>query len=133
MATTDVAQATAGAGHDAHEHGDHVVPIWILATIWLSLMALTGATVAIAQFDLGSLDLVLAMAIATVKATLVCLFFMHLYWERPIMGMMFLGCLFFVFLFISFVVVDSAEYMPDVEARQRDAPVILQSETAAPQ
>jgi len=96
-------------------------------------MALTGATVAIAQFDLGSLDLVLAMAIATVKATLVCLFFMHLYWERPIMGMMFLGCLFFVFLFISFVVVDSAEYMPDVEARQRDAPVILQSETAAPQ
>lgn len=134
MATTDVAHA-GSAKHDAHDHGDHAVPLWILFAVWASLMILTGLTVFSAQFDLGRLDLIIAMFIATVKATLVCLFFMHLYWDRPIMGMMFLGCLGFVFLFITFVMIDSNQYLPAIEARQLDAPVILQvevDETNAP-
>jgi len=49
------------------------------------------------------------------------------------MGMLFLGCLGFVFLFISLTLVDSSHYLPNIEARQRDAPVILHVETAAPQ
>ncbi len=133
MATTSVAHATPGAGNDAHEHGDHAVSLWVLVAVWLTLMGLTAATVAIAQLDLGRLDLVFAMAIATIKATLVCLFFMHLYWERPIMGMMFLGCLGFVFLFITLVLTDSAEYMPSIEAHQRDDPFNQQSTAAAPE
>ena len=135
MATSDVAHS-GSANHDAHEHEDHAAPLWILISVWAALMVLTGLTVASAQLPFGRLDLVIAMFIATVKATLVCLFFMHLYWDRPIMGMMFLGCLGFVFLFISFVIIDSNQYMPAVEARQLDDPVILQlqvDQTNAPE
>lgn len=133
MATTEAALANVGEEESARMHAEHSVPLSVLIAVWLALMALTAATVAIAQLDLGRLDLVLAIGIATIKASLVCLFFMHLYWERPIMGMLFLGCLGFVFLFISLTLVDSSHYLPNIEARQRDAPVILHVETAAPQ
>lgn len=127
--------ATHTAGDDAHDHGDHAVSLWILVAVWLTLMVLTVVTVSVTTIDLGRFDLIIAMVIATIKATLVCLFFMHLYWDRPIMGMMFLGCLGFVSLFIIFVVVDTGQYQPAIEARQLDDPVILlneQSESVAP-
>ena len=40
-------------------------------------MVLTAATVAAAYVNLGALNIVVALAIATVKATLVVLYFMH--------------------------------------------------------
>jgi len=46
-------------------------------TIILTLMALTGITVWAAFVDLGRFNIVVALAIATCKATLVVLFFMH--------------------------------------------------------
>jgi cytochrome c oxidase subunit IV len=46
-------------------------------TIILILMALTGITVSAAFVDLGRFNIVVALAIATAKATLVVLFFMH--------------------------------------------------------
>jgi cytochrome c oxidase subunit 4 len=48
------------------------------------LLVLTVITVAIAQFDFGNLNLVVAMVVASVKAALVALFFMHLKYENPI-------------------------------------------------
>jgi cytochrome c oxidase subunit 4 len=45
--------------------------------IFLALLGLTAATVAVAYLDLGALNTVAALAIAGVKATLVLLFFMH--------------------------------------------------------
>ena len=42
-----------------------------------ALMVLTVLTVAVAQLDLGFLNLAVAMLIACTKATLVILFFMH--------------------------------------------------------
>ena len=46
-------------------------------TIILCLLALTAATVAAAYVNLGQFNIVVALAIATMKATLVVLFFMH--------------------------------------------------------
>ena len=43
----------------------------------LTLLFLTGLTVAAAYINLGSFNIVVALAIATLKATLVVLFFMH--------------------------------------------------------
>ena len=60
-----------------HEHTEHVVPPGIYLAIILTLLALTGITVYAAFVDLGRFNIVVALVIATVKATLVVLFFMH--------------------------------------------------------
>lgn len=55
----------------------HVLPARTYYAIFGALIALTGLTVAVAYFDLGAFNTVVAMAIAVLKATLVVLFFMH--------------------------------------------------------
>jgi len=60
-----------------HEHSEHIVPPGVYAAIILTLLALTIITVAAARVDLGRFNIVVALAIATIKATLVVLFFMH--------------------------------------------------------
>jgi len=47
-------------------------------------MALTVVTVAAAQVNLGSLNVPIALAIASVKAALVALIFMHLLWDEKV-------------------------------------------------
>jgi cytochrome c oxidase subunit 4 len=104
-----------GAGH----HGDeisHVTPVRLLIGVWAALMVLTVITVAVTSVDLGSrANLVVAMAIATVKAGLVVTYFMHLRWDRPFHTLVFLGSLLFVSLFISMTLFDKSEYEPDIE------------------
>jgi cytochrome c oxidase subunit IV len=84
----------------------HVVPLWLLAAVFAALIALTGLTVTVAHFDLGNLNLYVALAIAAVKASLVVLFFMHLFWDRPFNSLIFVGCLLFVTLFIGICLTD---------------------------
>jgi cytochrome c oxidase subunit 4 len=55
----------------------HADSLAIYIVIFVLLMALLGATIAIASFDLGRLNVVAALLIAVVKALLVILFFMH--------------------------------------------------------
>ncbi len=55
----------------------HIIPTRTYYTIFLTLMLCTGITVAVAFVDLGPLNVVVAMSIAVLKATLVVLFFMH--------------------------------------------------------
>jgi cytochrome c oxidase subunit 4 len=49
--------------------------------IFVSLMVLTGVTTAVAFFDLGVDNPVVALSIAVLKASLVVLFFMHMRWS----------------------------------------------------
>jgi cytochrome c oxidase subunit IV len=60
-----------------HEHSEHIVPPSTYIVIILTLMALTAATVIAAFINLGPFNIVVALGIATIKATLVVLFFMH--------------------------------------------------------
>ena len=60
-----------------HEHTEHIVSPGMYLTIILTLLALTGITVFAAFVDLGRFNIVVALVIATVKATLVVLIFMH--------------------------------------------------------
>jgi len=60
-----------------HEHSEHIVSPGTYLVIILTLLALTGITVAAAYVNLGRFNIVVALAIATVKATLVVLIFMH--------------------------------------------------------
>lgn len=56
---------------------EHIVSPKIYVGIILTLMALTTATVWAAYVDLGPWNIVVALGIATAKATLVVLYFMH--------------------------------------------------------
>ncbi|MGB2663306.1 MAG: cytochrome C oxidase subunit IV family protein [Candidatus Acidiferrum sp.] len=60
-----------------HGHTEHIVPPSTYLIIILTLMFLTAATVTAAYIDLGRFNIVAALGIATIKATLVVLFFMH--------------------------------------------------------
>jgi cytochrome c oxidase subunit 4 len=55
----------------------HVVPPRVYYTIFAILMALTAITVAVSFTDLGPLNTVVALGIASIKAGLVILYFMH--------------------------------------------------------
>ena len=59
------------------QHTEHIVPPGIYAGIITTLLILTGLTVFAAYLDLGRLNIAVALLIATIKATLVVLFFMH--------------------------------------------------------
>src|SRR5260370_39625560 len=87
-----------------HEHTEHIVSPGTYLAIILTLLALTGITVFAAFVDLGRFNIVVALLIATVKATLVVLIFMHAKYapERTklliIAGVFWLGLLLFMTL-----------------------------------
>jgi cytochrome c oxidase subunit 4 len=56
---------------------EHIVSPRIYLVIFLTLMAGTGITVWAAFNNYGAFNIVIALAIATFKATLVVLYFMH--------------------------------------------------------
>jgi cytochrome c oxidase subunit IV len=56
---------------------EHIVSPKIYVAIFLTLMAGTAITVWAAYHNFGAFNIVIALAIATFKATLVVLYFMH--------------------------------------------------------
>jgi cytochrome c oxidase subunit 4 len=72
----------------------------IYVAVWAGLLVLTGATVAISYLDLGLLNVVVALLIASAKASLVALFFMHLKFENRLVWTFALVPIFFLVLII---------------------------------
>lgn len=93
----------------------HPFPVWGLIAVFFALVFLTIVTVAQASFDLGGWDIILSMIIATIKATLVVLFFMHLAFDKPFNAIIFVASLFFVALFIGGTIADSQTYRDTLE------------------
>ena len=56
------------------------------------------------------------MSFAGFKATLVCLYFMHLRWDRPFNALMLVGSILFAVLLMVFVLMDSGQYSPQIIA-----------------
>jgi len=93
------------AGH--HDHKHHVSSWQFLTGVLVTLLILTGLTVAASRIDLGGgLNLALALSIAFLKAGLVCAFFMHLAHDRPFNTVILLYCLLAVGCFLLFTVID---------------------------
>lgn len=89
--------------------------VFELVAVFGALAFLTIATVAVTRVDLGSsLNLWIAMLIATVKASLVALFFMHMRREQPFIRIIFIGVLLFVFMMTSGIMMDTINYKPDL-------------------
>ena len=58
----------------------HITPLRTYLIIAATLLFLSGVTVWVSYFDFGPLNIIIAMGVASLKATLVALFFMHLLW-----------------------------------------------------
>jgi cytochrome c oxidase subunit 4 len=56
---------------------EHIMSSKFYYTIWIALLCLTVITAAVSFVDLGPFNTVVALVIATFKALLVVLFFMH--------------------------------------------------------
>ena len=60
----------------------YVVPYRLYSTVLITLLALTFFSVAITLINLGNISIVVALAIASVKAFLVLKYFMHLKYDK---------------------------------------------------
>ena len=98
MSTTEHTHA-----HAKHHHGSAALYVRTL----VALLILTAITVGASYIDFGAGNVVIALFVATIKATIVALFFMHLRWDKPVnaviacAGFLFLG-IFLMFDFIDF-------------------------------
>jgi cytochrome c oxidase subunit 4 len=79
------------------EHADHHIVTPVTYTIvFVVLLIFTGLTVLAAYIDLGILNPVVALAIASIKAVVVILFFMHVKYQSKLIKMT-VGAGFFTF------------------------------------
>jgi len=117
MVTIDTLQHVADDEHE--EHGlAHVMPVRILVGVFLALVLLTVLTVVATFFPTGSLEIWISLGIATVKASLVAAYFMHLRYDNPLNAVLFAFGLLFVALFVGFLLLDTQQYQPDLIINQ---------------
>jgi cytochrome c oxidase subunit 4 len=105
---------TAGAA----QHGEHITPRRVYLMVGLALYALTVITVAVTRFDFGPWNLVVAMGIASIKAVLVALFFMHLLHDNKLYAAMFSAALLFLGILIILTLFDTLG-RGDIAAEER--------------
>ncbi|HSG31458.1 MAG TPA: cytochrome C oxidase subunit IV family protein [Thermodesulfobacteriota bacterium] len=91
----------------SEHHEEHITPIKTYFIIFGILIALTVITVYTAkEVDLGAFNFFLAMIIASAKATIVALYFMHLKFEDSITWVFAIYPLFLLGLLIGLTSVD---------------------------
>lgn len=77
----------------------------VYLTVFASLLALTVVTVLVSYVDLGLMNVVVALLIASAKASLVALFFMHLKGEsRLVWGFALVPILFLTLIILGTLV-----------------------------
>ncbi len=111
----------AHAGHSAGSHG-HVSSMLELIGVFGALMALTILTVGLAFVDLGEFNLLITLGIATVKALLVSLFFMHLRHDAGFNRLAFFASFIFVLLFVGITLTDTGQYQKRIDWLEKVLP-----------
>jgi cytochrome c oxidase subunit IV len=121
-------QPSHGHAH-GHDHGElqmghhHVSSSAMFFGVLMTLLVLTIVTVAASRFDFGSANMLIAMAIASVKASLVIAIFMHVKWDTAINKIVFLSSFLFLSLLFIFTLADLATRRMDHEMHTVRTPV----------
>jgi cytochrome c oxidase subunit 4 len=88
---------------------EHIMSSKFYYTIWIALLCLTVITAAVSFVDLGPFNAVVALVIATVKALLVVLFFMHVkYTSEKLTKIVIVSAIFWLFLLLALSMADYA-------------------------
>ena len=96
-------------GSGGRKHHPHVLPVRTYLAVWIGLLVLTVVTVKVSYFNFGIMNLVVAMGVATLKASLVVLFFMHLKYDEKFNAIIFAGSLTFLTIFFVLTLADTME------------------------
>ena len=85
----------------------HVVSLKTNIAVWLVLLVLTGVTAGVAFIDLGPFNTIVALVIATIKALLVVMIFMHVkYASDRLTKVVLISALFWLFLLLGLSLAD---------------------------
>jgi cytochrome c oxidase subunit IV len=102
--------------------GSHVLPKSVYVYALVTLLFLTFVTVAASRIDFGEFNFVVAFVIASIKAGIVGLFFMHLKYENPLIWLFVMFPLVVLFLLIGGTFTDPASrpsmQVPPIEAHR---------------
>ena len=86
---------------------EHIVSSKLYWAIWIVLIFLTGLTAGIATVDLGPFNTVVALLIASIKATIVVLFFMHVkYTSEKLTKMVIVTAMFWLLILLALSMAD---------------------------
>ena len=89
------------------ENEHHIVPLGLYALIGITLLIMTGVTYGVSLIDLGPLNTIVALCIATFKATLVVLIFMHVkYTSEKLTKAVIISAIFFLGLLLTLSLAD---------------------------
>jgi len=88
---------------------EHVVSSKLYVGIWATLMVLTVVTASVAFIDLGPFNTVVCLVIATLKALLVVLVFMHVkYTSERLTKMVIISAIFWLLILLGLSLSDYA-------------------------
>jgi cytochrome c oxidase subunit IV len=86
---------------------EHIMSGKFYYGIWIALLCLTVITAAISFLDLGPFNTIVALVIATFKALLVVLFFMHVkYTSEKLTKIVIVSAIFWLFLLLALSMAD---------------------------
>jgi cytochrome c oxidase subunit 4 len=86
----------------------HISSVKSYLGIFLTLMVLTAVTIAVAYVNLGQFNKVVALGIASFKATLVVLYFMHVKYASRLTKLIIVTGLFFLAILLGQTMIDYA-------------------------
>lgn len=89
-----------------HEVHEHVSPVSSYVKVFGALLVLTALTYGVSYMDLGNASLPVAMIVAFAKASLVCMYFMHLKYDDRYNVFVFISTILFVGIFFTFTIFD---------------------------
>jgi len=92
--------------HESHEEIHEPAGYGLYFLTWFSLLTLTAITVTVAGFHFGKLSVVVALTIATIKASVVLSYFMHLKFEAKLFHIMLLLTVLALVIFIGLTFTD---------------------------
>ncbi len=84
----------------------HIVGYGTFIAVWIALLLLTAATVAVSRVHLGPLNIWVALGIASLKSGLVIAFFMHMKYEGRVLRLSLFSALVTLAIFIGFTFFD---------------------------
>jgi cytochrome c oxidase subunit 4 len=91
------------------EHSSAKSPLKGYVAVWIALLVGTGLTVYAATLDLAPYNAAVALGIATIKATMVALFFMHVWHaSEKLTKLVVIAALFFLLLLLGLTMTDYA-------------------------
>jgi cytochrome c oxidase subunit 4 len=88
------------------EHTSHIVPVSTYLMVFLALIVGTVLTWQVALIDLGPFNIVVALAIAVSKASLVVLFFMHVKYSTRLTKLVVIAGIFWLGILLSITELD---------------------------